>query len=107
MGDGFTALYSFYWRSNWGKVRREVPKETGVRPVLRRTVNDCRVRLRTSRALNCNKQVSGFFLLSLTNVPKIYEHSVTERLLFCNAANTDLKRHQRSPWEFRPFAVET
>lgn len=96
--------------SNWGKVRGEVPNETGVRSVLRSTWEDSKLLLCTLKDKQCCKlqQASfGFFLVLLKNVPKIYEHSVTERLLFCKATNTDLKRHQQSHWEFHPFAVET
>lgn len=54
------------------------------------------------------QQASGnFFPVLLKNVPKICEYSITERLIFCNATNTDLNRHQKSHWEFHPFAVET
>lgn len=49
----------------------------------------------------------NFFLVLLKNVLKVREYSVTGRLIFCNAVNSDLKRHQKSRWEFYPFAVET
>lgn len=57
----------------------------------------------------CKSQQANysFFLVLLKNVPKIHEYSVTERLILFNAANTDLKRHQKPLWEIYPFAVET